>query len=142
MSRNKNFSKNVPNGTVLRTRDEYFHGSGSYRKPGYERRGHYRAAVVVDSNRSDELAVVKLHGKSGTPVPGYKKGKSHYKPYVETKDDKGMPIKTGRKFLYDRTSTRVPIPEVNKIKKDCYSRPVNRYLLRKLKGRGKKRGGV
>ena len=58
--KSKNVSKTVRNGTILRTRDEYFKGDKNYRKPGYEKAGHYRAAAVVDTNRDDELALVKL----------------------------------------------------------------------------------
>ena len=55
-----NVSQKIPNGRTLQTRDEFFEGQEKYRKPGYENKGLYRKVVVVDSNRADELAVVKL----------------------------------------------------------------------------------
>ena len=64
----------------MQTRDEYFAGQKQYRKPGYANKGNYRKSVVVDSNRNDELAVVKLYSKSGTELV---KTESRYKPFVE-----------------------------------------------------------
>ncbi len=64
----KNVSQTIPNGRTLQTRDEFFEGKADYRKPGYEDKGHYRKVVVVDSNRKNELAVVKLTtSKKGKP---------------------------------------------------------------------------
>lgn len=60
----KNVSQKIPNGRTLQTRDEFFEGQEKYRKPGYENKGLYRKVVVVDSNRADELAVVKLTTQS------------------------------------------------------------------------------
>lgn len=56
----KNVSQKIPNGRTLQTRDEHFEGQKNYRKPGYENKGDYRRVVVIDSNRDDELAVIKL----------------------------------------------------------------------------------
>ena len=55
----KNISQKVPNGTIVRTRDEYFENAGNYRKPGYGHKGYYRGAIVLDSNRNNELALGK-----------------------------------------------------------------------------------
>jgi hypothetical protein len=135
MSRkNKNISKNIHNGTIVQTRDEYFSEQGNYRKKGYENKGNYRKAVVVDSNRNDELAVVKLYSHSGKEL---KKTVSRYKPFVETKDNINMPIKVGHKFI--KTNKRLSKENLTTIKKDCYSSRnvsyVNRKKTRKLKGR-------
>jgi len=93
----KNVSKRIPNGRTLQTRDEYFEGAQNYRKEGYEKKGLYRTVVVVDSNRKDDLAVITLTtSNKGVEVPGRKKSK--YRPFVETRDDEGNPIKTGKKF--------------------------------------------
>ena len=59
--KSKNVSKTVKQGLIVHTRDEYFKGAKDYRKPGYEKyAGNYRQAAVVDSNRKDQLALVKL----------------------------------------------------------------------------------
>ena len=80
----RNVSKNIRNGTILQTRDEYLHNEGSYRKKGYEKKGNYRKVAVIDSNRNDELAVVKLYSKGGEELKGTK---SRYKPFVEALDN-------------------------------------------------------
>ena len=118
--KNKNVSQNIPNGRVLQTRDEFFEKQGSYKKPDYENKGNYRGAVVVDSNRKNELAVVKLTtSKKGTVLKEYKKGKSKYRPFIETKDDEGNAIKIGRKFISKKPQDDLSLHDVNRIKKDA-----------------------
>lgn len=132
----KNVSQKIPNGRTLQTRDEFFEGQEKYRKPGYENKGLYRKVVVVDSNRADELAVVKLTtSKQGTALPDYQQGKSKYRPFVATKDDENKPIKVGKKFLPNKPQKDVSQKDVNQIKKDSIKRKDNRNKLRELKGR-------
>jgi hypothetical protein len=132
--RNRNISKNVPNGTILHTRDEYLKDSGAYRKPGYKNKGNYRKVVVVDSNRNDDLAVVKLYSKSGEELFDTD---SRYKPFVETLDDENNRIRVGWKFI--RKNQRLSKRNVAKIKKDCFTNPKYRYKnkkkVRRIKGR-------
>ena len=113
----KNISKKVRNGLILQTRDEYFEGKGDYRKPGYENKGNYRKAVVVDSNRNDELAVVKLTTKKGYKL----NNKSRYRPYIEVKDDTHKAIKVGKKFV--PTNKTIDTHKVKKIKRNCLRNP-------------------
>ena len=135
-SQRKNVSQKIPNGRTLQTRDEFFEGQEKYRKPGYENKGLYRKVVVVDSNRADELAVVKLTtSKQGTALPDYQQGKSKYRPFVATKDDENKPIKVGKKFLPNKQQKDVSQKDVNQIKKDSIKRKDNRNKLRELKGR-------
>lgn len=136
----KNVSQKIPNGRTLQTRDEHFEGQKNYRKPGYENKGDYRRVVVVDSNRDDELAVIKLTtSKKGQRLESYQKGKSHYRPYVETKDEKGNPIKVGENFKINKSSKDVPAKEISKMKKEAFKTarqaPKNRKRVRKLKNR-------
>lgn len=139
--KNKNVSQKVPNGRTVQTRDEYFEGQKNYRKPGYGKKGVYRKAVVVDSNRKDELAVVKLTTSKKGKTLDYKSGKSKYRPFVITKDDKGKPIKLGKKFVGNSPKADVSKKEVNKIKKDLFrgeskkTSKDNRKRVRELKGR-------
>ena len=133
-NKNRNVSQNVPNGTVLQTRDEYIFGSQSYRKPGYKNKGNYRKVAVIDSNRRDDLAIVKLYSKSGQPL---KNTVSRYKPFVEILDDTGKRIRIGSKFIYK--GQRLSKENVATIKKDCFTnysvKYKNRKKLRVIKGR-------
>ena len=137
----KNISQKIPNGRVLQTRDEYLGSENkNYRKPGYEGKGLYRKVVVVDSNRSDELAVVKLTtSPNGIAIETYKNGKSKFKPFVEVQDEKGNPIKTGKHFVPKTKSNDVPAHEVTKIKKAAFKNSkaakTNREKVRGIKGR-------
>ena len=134
----RNVSQNIPNGTIVHTRDEYFMGQGDFRKFGYTDKGNYRKSVVVDSNRRDELAVVKLGTSSGRLLPHYGTGKSRYRPIVLTRDDEGAPIKLGHKFVRKGVSSEMSQWDVNKIKKDLIAGKhgqSNRKRLRELKGR-------
>lgn len=136
--RTKNVSKTIQKGTTLQTRDEYFYGQGSYRKPGYENKGLYRRVVVVDSNRQDDLAVVKLGTSSGKHIPGYQKGKSRYVPIVLTKDDKGKPVRVGSHFWKNGANKKMSNRDVQSIKRDLFKgkhKKSNRGRLRELKGR-------
>lgn len=136
---NKNTSKKIPNGRTLQTRDEYFEGDGDYKKPGYEDKGLYRGAVVVDSNRDDELAVIVFTTSSkGVEVPGRKKSK--YRPFVETKDDDGEPIKIGKKFKENKPQKDLSRVAVTKMKTLAFKNAgdaskENREKVREMKGR-------
>ncbi|HKL94160.1 MAG TPA: hypothetical protein VJZ69_02625 [Clostridia bacterium] len=108
--------------------------------PGYEngKGGNYRKSVVIDSNRSDELAIVKLtKSKKGTPLKEYKNGESTYRPFVYTADEDNNPIKTGKKFIPANKKDNMSKKDVTKIKKECVQHEENRDKLRKLKGREK-----
>lgn len=130
----KNVSKTIRNGTILQTRDEYLHNEGGYRKTGYENKGNYRKVAVVDSNRRDELAVVKLYSDSGTELKGTN---SRYKPFVETLDNKNNRIRVGNKFIPN--GQKLSSKNVSAIKKDAFTNPKVRYKnkkkVRKIKGR-------
>ena len=129
----KNVSQTIPNGTILQTRDEFFHNEGTYRKPGYKDKGNYRKAVVIDSNRKNELVVVKLITK-GKDIPN---SKSRYRPFAETLDNANKRIIIGRKFIYNGES--LSKKQVAIIKKDCFTNPITRYKnkkkVRRIKGR-------
>lgn len=138
MSRKKNISKNIPNGRTFQTKDNYFYGAESYRKPNV--RGHYRRVVVVDSNRKNELAVVKLTtSKKGIPIKSYRQGKSRIRPFVETRDFRNQPIKRNKYFLENKSSYDFSKREVSQIKKILFKTSKNAKLNsirdRKLKDR-------
>ncbi|MBQ9713702.1 MAG: hypothetical protein IJV83_00075 [Clostridia bacterium] len=137
----KNVSPTIPNGRTVQTRDEFFFGQKNYRKPGYEKKGNYRKAVVVDSNKKNELALVKLTtSEAGKSIPGSKKSK--YRPFVETKDNEGQPIKLGKKFIPNPPKSDLSMHAVSEIKKDAFrdskKAKKNRSKVRELKEREKK----
>lgn len=138
--KNKNVSKRTPNGRTLQTRDEYFEGEGTYRKLGYEDKGNYRQATVVDSNRKGDLAIVKLT-TSGKGRNVLDRTKSKYRPYVETLDDEGNPIRFGRKFIENSSRKDLSKRAVADIKKRAFRKShqakENRDKVRTLKGRKK-----
>ena len=143
----KNVSQTIPNGRTLQTRDEYLgEENKDFRKPGYEGKGLYRKITVVDSNRKDELVVIKLTtSEKGIQIETYKQGKSKFRPYVIVEDNNGNPIKiTPGKFKENSASADVPKAEVAKMKKIAFKesrhRTENRQKARKLKGRQKKGG--
>lgn len=130
----KNVSQNIPNGTILQTRDEYLCGQKNYRKPGYANKGNYRKVVVIDSNRNNDVAIVKLYSHSGKELPSKK---SRYKPFVETLDDNHQRIKVSRKFVPN--GQKLDKTDVLTIKKDSFTSPTvrhkNKKKVRKIKER-------
>lgn len=133
----KNVSQTIPNGTILQSRDEYLHNEGDYRKPGYENKGNYRKLAVIDSNRKDELAVVKLYSESGETLDD---SSSKYKPFVETLDNENKRIKnSGKVGKFIESNQKLTKHDVAKIKKDCFTNPKVRYKnkkkVRRIKGR-------
>ena len=132
----KNKSRKVASGTIIRTRDEFLESGKDYIKPGYENKGLYRLGIVIETNFADDLGIVKGSTK-GIKIEGIKKTK--IKPFLETTDNTGQPIKIGRKFL--KTKKKITPRQVNSIKKELYVksskslRNENRNKARKLKNR-------
>lgn len=135
--KNRNISKRIPNGLILQTRDEFFEGQSNYKKPGYQNtKTFYRKAIVVDSNKKDELAVIKGTTKPGDNIQGTN---TNVKYFIQTQDNNNRPIKIGNKFI----STQKKISEkcVNAIKHNALKsssiklQKENKSKLRKLKRR-------
>lgn len=127
----KNVSQRVPNGRTIQTRDEFLESGKNYRKPGYENKGYYREVIVIDSNRENELAVVKGSTK-GKSIDGLNKTK--FKPFVETKDNDGKPIKIGVKFIENKPQKDLNKHQVNQIKKELFKNS-SRTLIRQNKNK-------
>ncbi|MBR2970029.1 MAG: hypothetical protein IKC49_03140 [Clostridia bacterium] len=140
----KNVSQKIKNGTVILTRDEFFQDNNNYIKPKYQGSNTlYREATVVDSNRNDELAVIK-HQSSGKFSVKKKNNKiSKYNTYIKTKDNEGKPIKIGEKFKQSNPKYGITEKQANKMKKKSIKSPNkriakdNRIVLKELKGRKK-----
>lgn len=145
----KNISKTIKNGTIVHTRDEYFNSGKNFKKQGYEKKGNYRKAVVVDSNRKDELALVKLtsskpNNKLVKDIPFYETSESKFKAFIEVEDRNGKPIKISGRFIPNNQGKHYSEKAANAIKKDCVknenrrTRFFNRLQLRLFKGRKKR----
>ena len=136
--RNKNVSKTIPNGRTLQTRDEFLETGKGYKKPGYEKKGFYRKVIVIDSNRKNELVVVKGSTK-GKEISG--EAKTRFKPFVVTLDCNDKPIKVGGKFIENKSKKDFTKQQVNQIKKEVYMKASKRLKkenikkTRKVKGR-------
>ena len=96
----------TPNGRTLKTKDEYL----PKRDSKVEKLKRRRWVVVVESNKRNELAVVRLtceNQKNTTLLPDYKKGNqkdTYFKHFVETKDNRGNPIKATRTGKFQENS--------------------------------------
>ena len=146
MSKRKNISKSIPIGRTLQTRDEFLEsGKGKENiKAGHPNKSDlYRPSVIIDTNRKNELAIIKLTtSEKGEKIKGYRNGKSGYRPYIEirTSDDKAIKI-DNKKFVANSPKKDVKKSDVNKIKRKVLKRAPkrireeNRKKLRALKGR-------
>ena len=91
----KRKNKSVPVGRTLMTNDNYLE---SGKKTGSTAQ---HSAVVIETNKRNELAIVTLSGHPGknkTQLKNYQQGNSYFKHFVEVKDDEGNPIVINHKF--------------------------------------------
>ncbi len=141
----KNVSQKVRNGTTLQTRDEFFEDHNNYKKDKYKNKPNifYREVTVVDSNRNDELAVIKHQSSGKFSVKNNVGQDRKYNTYIKTKDDTGKPIKVGNKFRRANHKYDVSKKDANKMKCNSLNssnKKINRQnkkALRNLKGRKK-----
>lgn len=141
----KNVSQKVRNGTVILTRDEFFEDHNNYKKQKYNDKPDvfYREATVVDSNRKDELAVIKHQSGGKLSVKKKNNKVSKYNTYIKITDNEGKPIRIGEKFKranlnYGVSEKNANQMKVNSVKNDnAKVAKDNRTALKKLKGRKK-----
>ena len=130
----KNVSKTIKPGRRVQTRDDYLESGIEYVKPGYEngKCGNYRIALVVATNKNDELAIVKLTTKKKNSKQ-LNDTIANFKPYVETKDNEHKPLKKGKKVnvLNKSFSKRDTVTVI----KETVKYPKNRTKIREMKGR-------
>ena len=130
----KNISRNIPNGTLVITNDKNFAGTdGQSNKT--------RMSVVADSNRKDELALVKYttSGKHGRKFDN-DKGFLGHGDMIFTKDNEGRPIVIdGEKFIQGNSGRAISHRQANEIKrrnvKESRYRRENIKRLKRLKNR-------
>lgn len=134
MSRSKNKSRIYKDGMRVQTRDNFFYGSDYFDHRHPNERDLYRKTYIVDSNRNDELVLVKstTHQNRTTPTIDSR--------YIYYKDNNGNPIKIdGIKFKLIRRQSLNKLDTIN-LKKNVftnnrYSRRNRREVHRKVKNR-------
>jgi len=143
----KNVSQIIPNGRTLQTRDEFLKGGSGKEniKPDHPNKNDlYRRVGVIDSNRDNEVVIVKLSTKGRHDLKSYLDGNTKYNAFVEIEDNNGQRIKIDNVRFYENSPSRdLSKQEVNQIKKNCYSdkktskslRDKNINLTRQLKNR-------
>lgn len=138
-----NVSKRYPNGRTIRTADKYLplDKRGKSNDPKAQRR-----VVIVDSNRYDELAVVRLTTRkqpNTTELKGRKQGNgktTYFKHFVEITDNENNPIKIdGKKFIenpwaYDLSKQQITAIK-NKVYKHSTQATENKKNIADLKAR-------
>lgn len=129
MSKNKNVSRIIKNGTKIQTRDSFLDKTNYY-SPGHSNpNDFYRTTIVVDSNRNDELVLVPLttHNKRSP--------KGSFGDYIYVFDNDGNPIKLPSEKFKVRSGRSLTKKQVNEIKKKLFKNGVNAsrniYLVRK-----------
>jgi hypothetical protein len=139
----RNVSARYPNGRTIKTQDKHLPQEKNKVK---ELKGK-RWAVIVDSNRLDELAVVRLTGEdtpNTTPLPKYKKGNgrvTYFKHFVEIKDAEGNSIKIdGQRFIENPWIYDLSKQDVERIRKKVFSSVKQSGENKKKRDALKKRG--
>ena len=136
----RNGKKPIPIGRTLKTKDMYLsNNSGPEPK-------EKRWVAVIDKNENEELAVVSLtkqKTKNSTLLPTYRAGnkkKTHFKHFVETKDNEDNPIKVDNmKFRensdkYDLKESEIKYIQ-NKVFHKVKQSKTNNDLIKKLKNK-------
>lgn len=135
--------KKIPKGRTLITKDKYLPAQQSKIKELKEQRW----VAVVDSNKDNELAIVRLTDENTpntTLLPTYKKGNqkdTYFKHFVETQDNNGDPIKVikGGKFQENDKQYDLSLEEIDKIYKKVYHHSKQATQNQKLRKELKKK---
>ncbi len=133
----KNVSQTIPNGTLIITNDKDLFGADGNSKK-------VRMATTVDSNRYDEIAIVKFttskkHGRKFNNSKGF----IAHSDTIITKTVEGKPIKIdGKRFIVGPKKRNISESQANEIKRrnvrESKYKQMNQKRLRKLKRRPKK----
>lgn len=133
--KNKNISKTIPNGAFIITNDKFFYGTDG-------KSNKTCMATVIDSNKKDELAIVKFttSKKHGRPFKN-DKGIKRHSDTVYIKDNSGKPIKIDNKKFQSNNKRNITPKQANEIKrrnvKESKFKNTNRKRLKQLKERKK-----
>lgn len=138
MSKRKNVSKTIPNGTLVHTHDDKLYGADGQSTKS-------RMAVVVDSNDKDEVAIVKYttSERNGTPFEN-DKGFKRFGNQIYTRDIYGNPLiisQNGTLIKNANNKRDITPKQANEIKRanlqDSKYKTRNHRKLKELKNRGK-----
>ena len=140
-SRDNNVSSKVKIGTVIMTRDEYFLDNNNYVKSEYANKPNilYREAIAVDTNKQNELLLVKVQSGGKFTVINKLGQKEKYNPHFKRLDNEGKPITLNEKFKRGNPKYDVDEKIANKMKqkaiknKNINIRKVNIEALKILK---------
>ena len=133
MSKNKNVSLQIKNGTCVQIRDSYLeHGKNTKGK-----HTDYRVATVLDSNRNGEIGIIKRqHIKNGLDIKN-----ETYNPNIKTKNYKDEPLVIDHQNVRIIKTKKFSESEANELKRRALKeqpknvRKPNKRRLRELKGR-------
>ena len=122
----------IPVGRTLTTRDNYLGKNQKSKKK--------RPLAVIETNKRNELAVVPMssrNGKHRTQLKDYQDGRSYFKHFVEIEDNKGKPIKVGKKFKENHSRHDLSRSDVQKIRDKVFKHsspaPENRKKIEKFR---------
>ena len=128
----RNVSKKVENGTFVKFNDSYLeHGKNTKGK------NDSRLGVVIDTNRRDEIAILKRqHAKNSVQL-----GEDSFNPNIKIKNKNDKPLKIDNDHVKKVRRKKISRKEANQLKKQVLKnqpknvRKPNRTRLRILKGR-------
>lgn len=112
----------MPIGRTLKTKDEYLPVVKSVAKVLKDKRW----VVVIDKNKKNEFAVVRLttkKSKNSTLLEDYKKGnkeETYFRHFVEIKDNEGKPITINEKFISNKKENDLNKGQVKQIQNKVF----------------------
>lgn len=93
----ENISDSILPGSIVRTRDEFF--LNGVPKPNHINDNlYYREAIVMETNKNDNLGLVTVTSKGKHNIPNFRNGKEKFSAYLCVSDNDGRFIKLGSKF--------------------------------------------
>ena len=139
MSKTKNKSRTIQEGTIVRTRDSNFLNGRDTKESHPNNKDFYRGAIVVETTIDDKLGVVKTTSKGTIKIDET----TSIKPFLEIFDREGRYIRINARFVLDKGNKLFSKEKVNMIKRSLYKsrktskrlRSRNKALARILKGR-------
>lgn len=135
-----NVSKMIKNGTMIRTRDEYFADHNGYKKEKYKDNNIlYREAFVIDTNSLDEMILIKAQSNGKYCVINLSGQKEHYNLFVKDRDNEGKPIRLGTKFKKGERKYSISEKDADTIREMAMQSSHNKKCLIQLKHRGLKK---
>ena len=92
-----NVSNNILPGSIVRTRDEYF-WNGVPKINHLNDNSYYREAIIMETNKDDDIGLVTVTSKGRHNIPNFRNGKEKFSAYLSISDNEGKFINIGNKF--------------------------------------------